>query len=207
MDRAQLDTVWEHVDRERSELAELLETFTAQEWETPSLCAAWRVREVGAHLTQATTGLGPTVVAMVRARGRFDVMIRDLALREAAAVPPEEYAGRIRAMVGSRRKAPGVTPLEPLIDVLVHTQDMLRPLGRARRIDPAAGALAVQRAWSMGFPFHARERLAGLHLVATDHPWQAGAGTRVEAPVGELLMLVTGRDVDVAIPPTTPERP
>ena len=197
MDRAELDTVWGHVDRERAELADLLDTLTPQEWEIPSLCEAWRVREVGAHLTQATTGLGPTVVAMVRARGRFDVMIRDLALRQAAAVPPEEYAGRIRAMVGSRRKAPGVTPLEPLIDVLVHAQDILRPLGRTRPTDPAAGALAAQRAWSMGFPFHARKRLAGLHLVATDHPWQAGEGTRVEAPVGELLLLVTGRDADV----------
>ena len=203
MDRAELDTVWDHIDRERSELADLLEEFTDPEWETPSLCTAWRVREVGAHLTQATTGLAPTVVAMVRARGRFDVMIRDLALREAAAVPPEEYAGRIRAMVGSRRKAPGVTPLEPLIDVLVHTQDMLRPLGRTRAIDPVAGALASQRVWSMGFPFHARKRLAGLHLVATDHPWQAGEGTRVEAPVGELLMLVTGRDADAPLPATS----
>ena len=200
MDRAELDTVWGHVDRERTELADLIDTFTPQEWEVPSLCDGWRVREVAAHLTQATTGLGPTLVAVVRARGRFDVMIRDLALRQAAAVPPEEYAGRIRAMVGSRRKAPGVTPLEPLIDVLVHTQDMLRPLGRTRAIDPDAGALALERAWSMGFPFHARKRLAGLHLVATDHPWQAGEGTRVEATVGELLLLATGRDVDVPLP-------
>ena len=203
MDSDELDTVWRHIDRERTELADLIDTFTPQEWEVPSLCDGWRVREVAAHLTQATTGLVPTVVALVRARGRFDVMIRDLALRQAAAVPPGEYAGRIRDMVGSRRKAPGVTPLEPLIDVLVHAQDMLRPLGRTRAVDPDAGALALQRAWSMGFPFHARKRLAGLRLVATDHPWQAGDGVRVEAPVGDLLLLATGRDIGVPIPTRT----
>ena len=32
-------------------LAELLDTFPDAQWDTPSLCAGWRVREVVAHLT------------------------------------------------------------------------------------------------------------------------------------------------------------
>ena len=188
-----VDEVWRHIDRERSELADLLESFTQDDWEVPSLCAGWRVREVAAHLTLAHMGVGPAVVSLVRARGSFDQMIRDTALRRSATLPPAAYADRVRAMVGSRRTAPGVSPVEPLVDALVHTQDMLVPLGHDRSMDPAASAIAVQRAWSMGFPFHARKRLAGFRLVATDHPWAAGEGATVEAPAGDLLLLVTGR--------------
>ncbi|MGA9749422.1 MAG: maleylpyruvate isomerase family mycothiol-dependent enzyme [Nocardioides sp.] len=36
---------------ERRRLAALLAQLTEQQWETPSLCAGWRVREVVAHVT------------------------------------------------------------------------------------------------------------------------------------------------------------
>ncbi len=108
-----------------------------QEWETPSLCAGWRVRDVAAHLTLAHMGAFPAVVALARARGNFNRMVRDTAVRQAA-LPVREYAPRLRAMAGSRRKAPGVSHLEPLIDVLVHGQDIAIPLGRTRPM-PARG--------------------------------------------------------------------
>ena len=53
MDR---DEVWRTIDQQRAELADLMETFTDADWETPSLCEGWRVREVAAHLTLAQTG-------------------------------------------------------------------------------------------------------------------------------------------------------
>ena len=121
-------------------------------------------------------------------------MIRDTAIRQAQ-LPVEEYAGLLRAMRGSRRTAPFVSDLEPMIDELVHEQDMVRPLGRERSMPTEAAATAAQRAWSMGFPFHAEKRLRGYELVATDHAWRAGDGRVVEAPIADLLMLVTGRDV------------
>ena len=53
----------------------------------------------------AHVGVGRAASARVRARGSFDGMIRDSALR-AASLAPAEYPRRLRAMVGSRRKAP-----------------------------------------------------------------------------------------------------
>src|ERR1700712_1601247 len=111
------DDVWRHIDQQRTELADLMETFTAEEWETPSLCEGWRVRDVGAHLTLAQSSVRDVLPDMVRARGSFNKMIHDSAVRQAA-LPAEEYAARVRAMVGSRRTAPFVSDLEPLIDVL-----------------------------------------------------------------------------------------
>jgi hypothetical protein len=114
----------------------------------------------------------------------------------AAPLAPEECSRRLRAMVGSRRTAPFITPLEPLLDVLVHGQDITVPLGRERPVPPVPAAVAARRAWAMGFPFHARRRLAGLRLVATDGDLVLGDGAPVEGTTGDLL-LVTGRTATV----------
>jgi uncharacterized protein (TIGR03083 family) len=187
-----LDAVWRTIDAERASLADLLEDLSPAEWATPSLCAGWRVGDVAVHLTQAHMGLGAALVAAVRAHGSFDRMIRDSALR-AAPLPPAECARRVRAMVGSRRTAPFITPLEPLIDVLVHGQDIALPIGRSRPMPAAAAAAAAQRVWDTRFPFRARRRLAGLRLEATDTGWTVGSGAPVEGPMAALLLLVTGR--------------
>ncbi|RZU77483.1 uncharacterized protein (TIGR03083 family) [Micromonospora kangleipakensis] len=186
------DDVWRTIDDERSSLADLLDDLSGAEWGTPSLCAGWRVREVAAHLTLAHTGALAAALAMLRARGSFDRMIHDTAVREAA-LPVEEYAVRLRGMVGSRRKAPGLTHLEPLLDILVHGQDIARPLGRSRPMPAEAAATAATRAWTMGWPFHARRRLDGFELVAVDHAWSVGRGPRVEGDIAALLLLLTGR--------------
>lgn len=39
----------EHIQAERSELADLLEDLTAEEPAHPSLCKGWSVRDVAAH--------------------------------------------------------------------------------------------------------------------------------------------------------------
>jgi uncharacterized protein (TIGR03083 family) len=187
--------VWRVVDEERSTLADLLEELTSEEWERPSLCAAWRVRDVAAHLTLAHMGWGPAAVALVRAGGGFNRMIRDTALRQAQ-LPTEELSSRLRAMVGSRRKAPGVTPLEPMLDSIVHGQDITVPLRRHRPVPREAAATAATRAWEKNWPFRTRRRLHGLELVATDTAWNAGSGLPVHGPIADLLMLVTGRPVE-----------
>jgi uncharacterized protein (TIGR03083 family) len=190
------DRVWQHIDAERARFADLLDDLTEAEWETPSLCAGWRVRDVAAHLTLAQTGIGRAAVEIVKARGDVNRMIHDTAVREAR-LPVERYAPRIRAMAGSRRKAPGVTHLEPLIDVLVHAQDIARPLGRTHPMPLDAAAAAADRVWPDLWPFRPRRHLAGLELVATDHPWRAGSGQRVEGPLASLLLLLTGRSAAV----------
>lgn len=187
-----LDAVWQTIDDERAGLADLLEDLSPAEWATPSLCGAWRVGDVAVHLTQAHMGIGAALVASARARGSFDRMIRDSALR-AALLPPAECARRLRAMVGSRRTAPFLTAMEPLIDVLVHGQDITIPLGRFRPMPPPAAAAAAQRVWDARFPFHARRRFAGVRLAATDADWAVGFGAPVRGPIAALLVLITGR--------------
>lgn len=194
MDR---DQVWQVIDRERLSLADLFDDLSPPEWETPSLCAGWRVRDVAAHLTLSQMGLFPAMVSAVRARGNFNRMVHDTAVRQAG-LPVSEYAPRLRAMAGSRKKAPGVSDLEPLIDVLVHGQDIAIPLGRNRPMPTGAAMAAADRVWPDLFPFRARRRLGGLRLRATDCAWTAGDGVLVEGPIAAILLLLTGRDAALA---------
>jgi uncharacterized protein (TIGR03083 family) len=102
------DAVWQAIDAERNGLADLLDDLGPAEWETPSLCAGWRVRDVAAHLTLAQLGALPATVALVRAGGSFNRMIRDTARREPACPPraTPDCCGRWPVHAGPRPASP-----------------------------------------------------------------------------------------------------
>jgi uncharacterized protein (TIGR03083 family) len=194
--RLDVDEVWAAIDEERRSLCTLLEDLAADEWAHPSLCAGWQVRDVAAHLALAQTGAARAAVEFVRAGGSFDRMVAGTARRHAD-VPTAELIAEIREMIGSRRTAPAVSHLEPLLDLLVHGQDIAVPLGRERAMPVHAAATAATRAWTLPWPvsiaFRTRSRMRGLQLTATDTDWAAGTGARVEGPIEALLLLLTGR--------------
>lgn len=191
------DAIWRVIDDERSRLADLLDELGDAEWRTPSLCAAWTVRDVVAHLTLAHASPLTAAVGLIRAGGNFDRTIRDTAIRQAR-LPVPELRRRLRAMVGSRRIVPFLVPIQPMIDVLCHAQDIARPLGRTHPMPVAPAVAAADRIWGQSFPFRSQRRLRGFELVATDAPWRAGSGVRVEGPMSALLLLVTGRPAALA---------
>ncbi|MEJ3658709.1 maleylpyruvate isomerase family mycothiol-dependent enzyme [Actinomycetes bacterium KLBMP 9759] len=188
------DAVHEVVSTERAELAQLLAGLTPEQWAAPTPCAGWTVRDLAAHLSAAPrASLGAVLAGLVRARGDLQLMIGDEARSHAAAHSPDELVAELRTAAGSRKRAPGTSVLDPMLDVLVHGQDLASALGRTRAMPLEAATVAAQRAWSMGFPFGAQRRLRGLRLVATDVAWAVGEGAEVRGPVGALLLLATGR--------------
>ncbi|MCO1661109.1 maleylpyruvate isomerase family mycothiol-dependent enzyme [Pseudonocardia humida] len=191
MDR---DEHWATIAHQRRELADLLDDLTDDEWEQPSLCAQWRVRDVVAHLVLTPQPPSPArlLAGAVRVRGDFDRLNRDLAVTHATATPAHLVA-QLREHTGSRRR-PVVTTYRNLhFDVLVHVQDIAVPLGRSLPMPVDAARAGVERVWTMGWPFHARRTLADLRLAATDTDWAVGDGLEVHGPTEALLLLVTGR--------------
>lgn len=57
---------------ERRDLLDFLRGLTREQWEAPSLCSEWRVRDVVAHLV-SYDGLGLAGLAKRLAEGRFSV--------------------------------------------------------------------------------------------------------------------------------------
>jgi uncharacterized protein (TIGR03083 family) len=192
MDR---DTVWGYVESQRLDLADLLEQLSAGEWREPSLCPGWTVRDVAAHVISSPQArMLPTLAALARHRGDFNRMILAEGKRWGRA-PVEDIVAQYRRYAGSRRHPVGTTYVEPLLDVLVHGQDIAVPLGRPRSMPPDAAAVAADQVWRRAFPFRARRRLHGLRLEATDTQWEAGAGPLVRGPMEAILLTLTGRDV------------
>ena len=194
------DEKWAVIAEQRRVLADLLGGLGPEEWEHPSLCAEWRVKDVAAHV--ALTPQSPRLVRIlgmaVRARGDFDAVNRDLAVAHADRRPAEIVA-ELRDLAESRRK-PAITTLDNLLfDTLVHVQDIAAPLGRAVVTPLDATLEGAQRVWRMGWPFWARRRLRGLRLVATDVDWSAGTGAEVRGPIRAMLLLLTGR-TEAALP-------
>ncbi|MFF4274905.1 maleylpyruvate isomerase family mycothiol-dependent enzyme [Streptomyces sp. NPDC001536] len=186
------DELWRIVDRERETLADLLEGLRPEEWETRTRCGDWRVRDVAAHLTVAARfTYGQVVREMFRARGDWNRMIHDSAVREAQR-PVAEIVATVRSTIGSRRLAPTTSPREPLLDLLVHGQDIALALGRTREMPPAAARDSADRVWTMRFPPRPWP-LPKARLVATDIAWTRGEGEEISGPISALLLLLTGR--------------
>jgi uncharacterized protein (TIGR03083 family) len=186
------DAVWQAIDAHRLKLTDLLRQITDDEWRRPSLCDGWTVRDVTAHLTLQRIGVATGVVEMFRARGNVNRLIHDAACRRSSR-PVDEMIAQICGMVGTRHHPPGVTYLEALIDNLVHSQDIMVPLGRRLDLAPEAAATAASRVWASGWPFHAKRKMAGFRLSATDVEWSVGDGPQVRAPIEAILLVLTGR--------------
>jgi uncharacterized protein (TIGR03083 family) len=196
MDR---DQVLAWVKAERLSFADLLDDLDEHEWAVPSLCTGWTVRDVAAHLTLSTraTLLG-TIRSAIRARGDFDRMEDTKARERAVAFEPAELIAQIRETAGSARRAPLSGPVDPLVDALVHGQDIARPLGRTREMPVRPAVVAIEHVMASMF-YGARKRLAGTRLVATDLEWSAGEGPdEVRGKVCDLLLLATGRPAGLA---------
>lgn len=187
---------WRVIAQQRRELAGLLAELSDAEWETPSLCAGWRVRDVAAHVALAPQppGIWAMTAAAVRAGGRFHRLNHDLSVR-CAQRPVTELVDDLRRHADSRRLPIVTNYRNILFDTLVHAQDIALPLDRRLPMPPHAAAAAATRVWTMGWPFWARRRLRGVRLAATDVNWAVGTGPEVTGPIDALLLLLTGRSI------------
>jgi uncharacterized protein (TIGR03083 family) len=183
------------VRAQRTSLSALLDDLTDDEWRQPSLCAGWTVRDVAAHLTMQQLGFRDVLRVMGEWRGSMDRTTQRVARLRAAELTTDQMIAAIRGMVGSRRHTLGVTHLETLCDILVHSQDIAIPLGRRLDLTPDAAAISASRVLSMRWPppLPSARKVAKWRLIATDTSWSAGDGPEVRGPMAALLLVCCGR--------------
>lgn len=189
MDR---DALWYHIDTQRAAAADILAGLTEEHWGRPSLCDGWTVRDVAVHLAWQDVKVREVLVPLLRARFDTDVMIRDTAIR--SPITHDQIVAKLRGFAGRRIKPPFVADTEPLIDVLVHTQDVCVPLSIEHVPSAEPVIVALDRTvklnegrMALGPP------VRGVRLVATDADWQHGSGKVIEGPLIWLLLTVAGR--------------
>lgn len=185
----------------RRRLCDQLDTIEPGQWDRPSLCAGWRVRDVLGHLVSVMDV--PTwrfVVGTVGLNGfhrRADRFAREFGQREPAAL-----VARYRELATSRRTPPFIGPIAPLADVVVHGLDLGRPLDLTPVHTDEVARLVLGRL-SRGLPAFGPGRLVnGLRFEATDLDWAVGPGGEgrgdgegqlVRGPAADLLLALTGR--------------
>ena len=190
------DDIWRHIDEQRADLADVLDTLTPSQWSTPSLCEGWTVRDVAAHLTHANAPWGQMAWQALRSGFRFNAMMRRVAAQDAR--PTGEIVDALRAMVGQRRRPPGTAVVDPLLDALIHGQDVARPLGIPRAMPVDAATAVAHRLWGMSFPLNPRKRFAGIRFAATDVDFVAGSGDVAAGPIGDVVLVLAGRRAGLA---------
>jgi len=188
--------VIEMIADERRGLADLLLTLTPEQLATPSLCGAWTVHDVAAHLLMPlVTGLPTAVLAMVTSAGNFDKANRALTAKVSGR-PIGDIAQGLREQAENPFSPPGMELEASLTDLLVHGQDIRRPLGVSRDIPADRATLSLTfLTGSTPRGFVTKARLAGLALSATDLSFSVGTGAQVSGPAEALLLALTGRPV------------
>lgn len=182
---------------ERADLLDLLEELAPHEWEAPTACDGWSVRDVAAH-TISYDVLSPAATAGAFLRGRLSVdRINELLVERYRPLPTSVVLEHHRAHPRPRGLAAGFGGRIALTDAMVHQQDVRRALGRPRAVP--AERLEVALPFAMRAPtLSARSVARGVRLVATDLDWSWGAGAEVRGTGEALLVTVAGRGTAVA---------
>lgn len=182
--------VWSEIDKSRGELADLLDSLKADEWDEFSLCTAWKVKDVAGHVTM---DVRPRTVfpGIIKKGFRFNKFNEDTA-RENGKKPPSQLVSELRNLIGQRTRAPFTKTKDVLTDTLVHTQDIKRPLGRPNTFPAERWVIVADFIKDHRFYKTAKKR-AGLKLKATDVDWSVGEGALVEGPIEAIVMALMGR--------------
>jgi uncharacterized protein (TIGR03083 family) len=177
---------------ERTDMAEFLASLSPEQWDAPTLCADWRVRELVAHMySYDDLGMARTVARMVTSGFNTD-RANAVGVAEHAHKRPDQLV----AMARDHVRPAGLTAMMggkiALTDGMIHQQDVRRPLGRSREI-PADRLIAALDMAKTAPTIGAAKRIRGLKLTATDIEWTTGDGSEITGTGEALLMAIAGR--------------
>ncbi len=187
------------VSAELEELVEVLREIPPDDWDRPSACDGFRVRDVAAHLSlvlspmswRLARGLAHTPGKVAEIGGAWSVEHADqhtpseliASLEQRVAHPRKGFLGRVDP------------PDNMLSDHATHVQDVRVGLDRRAPHDPARGRAVLDATVRLWRPitWGSRERAKDLRLVASDIDWTHGSGPEVSGPYDALLLALGGR--------------
>lgn len=181
------------IDAERTRMLGVLEELDDEQWNAPSLCAGWRVRDVVVHLLMPYHLTVPRFLGNMAAAGfKFDAMADRWARTDNR--PTGHITEALRQTAKARFRIPGAPPEAPLCHFVIHAQDIYRPLGVDHTIDPRSANIVLDQ---LATP-QARRALKpglldGLAFTAQDSGWNYGTGAEVIGSASALVTTLAGR--------------
>jgi uncharacterized protein (TIGR03083 family) len=174
-------------------LADLLEDSDPVVWDAPSLCEAWRTREVVAHMTMPARYSGPEIMAeLAAAGGDFTQLSNTVAARDGA-LPVASLVADLRSEELHGWQPPGGGLEGALTHCVIHSLDITEAVPLDRPV-PASCILRV-----LGIvvrpdsPNLFGVDLSGVELRAEDLDWSCGTGALVSGTAQSLALVGCGR--------------
>lgn len=192
--------MWDEV----TDIGALLHELDDDDFDTPSLCDGWAVRDVLGHMGAGHTTPFPSMVARV---AKYGFNVTKASRLESTQFLAGKSGDEIRRfwddVMIAQHPRKGIAKLIPakaeFLDHLIHHQDIRRPTGRPRQIPEVRLRHALDLVRTEGTPlFNPKKAVAGLKLVATDIDWRAGDGPVVEGTGEALVMAAAGRKAGLA---------
>ena len=181
-------------DEENADFSTYLHSLDDADWERPSLCEGWRVRDVVGHILYGNEMHLSTLPFRLAKYGfSSDRSGQAYSIARAEGRAPAELVQAFDdrdPWAGTCRVFP---PRLTLLDRLVHHQDIRRALGHPRSIPEERVVAVLDATPTLGSVFRAKRRTKGLRFDATDVDWTWGDGPTVTGPGEALLMTMLGR--------------
>jgi uncharacterized protein (TIGR03083 family) len=189
--------LWTLIHAERRALLNDVAGLSDEQWNTPSLCARWTVRDTLAHLTSAAKMTqGRYIRAWVGAGFRFNAM-NEAGIAAQRGSTAADTVAAFKSQLTATTHPPG--PLQAMVsEAVLHGEDIRRPLGIMHAYAPEA-LVVVGNFVTGGIGFlGAKRRSKGLRLTASDAEWTHGDGPGVSGPFASILIALTGRRAGLA---------
>ncbi|MFD8250622.1 maleylpyruvate isomerase family mycothiol-dependent enzyme [Nocardia sp. NPDC059691] len=181
------------VTAERAELAELLAGLDAEGWDSPTLCAGWRVREVVAHITMPyRLSSARLAVGMVAAFGNFNRLADRTARMDAATLSTSDLLKSLWDNVDHPWRPPGGGLSNALSHDVIHGLDITVALGLDRLVPEDRMRLVLDTIDPRTVKLFGA-KLGGIELRADDLDFSYGSGTVLSGRAQDLLLVLCGR--------------
>jgi uncharacterized protein (TIGR03083 family) len=183
--------IWSLIHAERTTVADTIQGLSPGQWTRPSLVEGWSIGQLAAHMLRAAEQTpGTFLKQMARSGFRFDKSMDDTA--RASDLGKDEVVTRMRQRLTTTNHPPG-PPVAMLGEVVVHGEDLRRPLGLTQPVSDEAINECLDMYAKANFPVGGKKRIAGLRVVTTDTGWAHGDGPEVSGPGLSVLLATTGR--------------
>jgi uncharacterized protein (TIGR03083 family) len=184
--------IWPTIHNERQALAGDLRSLSQDQWATTSLCTEWTVRDVLAHMTATATMKPAGFFPKLAASGFNFNRVQEKGISANKGNSGADTLAGFDTVLTSLGHPPG--PMDTMLgEMIVHAEDIRRPLGIKHAYPAAAVTRTAQFFTGSNLLIGAKRRISGLTLRATDADWSHGTGPEVEGPALSLLMAMTGR--------------
>jgi uncharacterized protein (TIGR03083 family) len=188
--------IWPVIHAERKSLAGDLRPLADEQWTTASLCDGWTVRDVLAHMTSAANLTPPVFFATLIGSGFSFEKLQAKGIAAHRGDSPADTLADFEKAQASVKHPPG--PANTWLgEVIVHSQDIRRPLGIEHQYPTEAVVQVADFYKGSNALIGSKNRIAGLTLRATDTGWSHGTGPEVSGPILSLVMAMTGRQAAI----------